>query len=98
MKSKFLLIDHPLSYLNSKQKHLLNCVLIRFVANSWLMKITSNGTYLFASTLNGKVFLFDLLSGNVVKILNDHDGENFLIKTHLKKLYVVLIRVLSFSV
>lgn len=40
------------------------------------MKIASNGKYLIAPTLNGKLFFFDILSGKVLKILNDHDGKN----------------------
>jgi WD40 repeat protein len=43
-----------------------------YLSNSYLVKIISNGKYLFSPDNNGKVFIWNLKSGNLVSILNDH--------------------------
>ncbi|GBC07592.1 hypothetical protein RclHR1_07550012 [Rhizophagus clarus] len=42
-------------------------------SNSWLIKISSNGRYLAAPTMDGGVFIFNLKNGQVTGILRDHD-------------------------
>ncbi|KAG0169473.1 hypothetical protein DFQ29_009680 [Apophysomyces sp. BC1021] len=42
-------------------------------ANSWLVKITSNGRYLLAPTIYGQVFIFNMLTGQATAILKDHE-------------------------
>ena len=44
-------------------------------SNSWLIKISSNGRYLAAPTMDGGVFIFNLRNGQVTGILRDHDGK-----------------------
>ncbi|KAL1915225.1 uncharacterized protein VTP21DRAFT_7501 [Calcarisporiella thermophila] len=44
-----------------------------YYANSWLMKIASNGRYLAAPTIQGQVFIYNLKSGDVTAILKDHE-------------------------
>ncbi|KAJ2623037.1 hypothetical protein GGI26_002646 [Coemansia sp. RSA 1358] len=44
-----------------------------YLSNSWLIRITSNGRYLLAPTLNGQVFAFNIATGQVTGILRDHD-------------------------
>ncbi|KAJ1902600.1 hypothetical protein LPJ81_003518 [Coemansia sp. IMI 209127] len=44
-----------------------------YLSNSWLIRITSNGRYLLAPTLNGQVFVFSIATGQVTGILRDHD-------------------------
>ncbi|KAJ1735454.1 hypothetical protein LPJ72_001856 [Coemansia sp. Benny D160-2] len=44
-----------------------------YMSNSWLIRITSNGRYLLAPTLNGQVFVFSIATGQVTGILRDHD-------------------------
>ncbi|KAJ1666527.1 hypothetical protein IW140_004626 [Coemansia sp. RSA 1813] len=44
-----------------------------YLSNSWLIRITSNGRYLLAPTLNGQVFVFSIATGHVTGILRDHD-------------------------
>ena len=55
------------------------CVYINFMcsyhSNSWLIKISSNGRYLAAPTMDGGVFIFNLRNGQVTGILRDHDGK-----------------------
>ncbi|CAG8535931.1 10011_t:CDS:10 [Ambispora gerdemannii] len=43
-------------------------------ANSWLMKISSNGRYLMAPTMTGQVMTFNLKTGKVSAILRDHEA------------------------
>ncbi|KAI8923196.1 WD40-repeat-containing domain protein [Entophlyctis helioformis] len=43
-------------------------------SNSWLIKVTSNGRYVAAPTYDGNVCLFNLETGDMVGILQDHDG------------------------
>ncbi|KAI9323473.1 WD40-repeat-containing domain protein [Dichotomocladium elegans] len=42
-------------------------------ANSWLVKITSNGRYILAPTIYGQIFVFNMLSGQVTAILKEHE-------------------------
>ncbi|KAJ2805853.1 hypothetical protein H4R20_001930, partial [Coemansia guatemalensis] len=44
-----------------------------YLSNSWLIRITSNGRYILAPTLNGQVFIFSIATGEVTGILRDHD-------------------------
>ncbi|KAJ1812607.1 hypothetical protein LPJ75_003567, partial [Coemansia sp. RSA 2598] len=44
-----------------------------YLSNSWLIRITSNGRYILAPTLNGQVFIFDIATGQTTGILRDHD-------------------------
>jgi WD40 repeat protein len=46
-----------------------------YVSNSWLIKIRSNGRYLFAPTSNGKVFVWNLKTTKLAAILHDHADE-----------------------
>lgn len=48
-------------------------------ANSWLVKITSNGRYVLAPTIYGQIFVFNMKSGNVTAILKEHEGEYLVI-------------------
>ncbi|KAI8070854.1 WD40-repeat-containing domain protein [Gongronella butleri] len=41
-------------------------------ANSWYLKIASNGRYLFAPTIYGQIFSFNILTGQLTAILKDH--------------------------
>ncbi|EPB83107.1 hypothetical protein HMPREF1544_10145 [Mucor circinelloides 1006PhL] len=41
-------------------------------ANSWLVKITSNGRYLLAPTIYGQIFVFNIKSGQVTAIIKEH--------------------------
>ncbi|KAI9250449.1 WD40-repeat-containing domain protein [Phascolomyces articulosus] len=42
-------------------------------ANSWLVKITSNGRYILAPTIYGQIFVFNILTGQVTAILKEHE-------------------------
>ncbi|KAI8384971.1 WD40-repeat-containing domain protein [Radiomyces spectabilis] len=42
-------------------------------ANSWLVKITSNGRYILAPTIYGQIFVFNILTGHLTAILKDHE-------------------------
>ncbi|KAJ1916620.1 hypothetical protein H4219_003684 [Mycoemilia scoparia] len=44
-----------------------------YLSNSWLIRITSNGRYLLAPTLNGQVFVYHMGTGQVTAILRDHE-------------------------
>ncbi|KAJ1845957.1 hypothetical protein LPJ57_009127, partial [Coemansia sp. RSA 486] len=44
-----------------------------YLSNSWLIRITSNGRYILAPTLNGQVFVFDIATGQATGVLRDHD-------------------------
>ncbi|OAD07625.1 hypothetical protein MUCCIDRAFT_104563 [Mucor lusitanicus CBS 277.49] len=41
-------------------------------ANSWLVKITSNGRYLLAPTIYGQIFVFNIKTGQVTAIIKEH--------------------------
>nr|KAJ3423251.1 hypothetical protein HK105_007587 [Polyrhizophydium stewartii] len=43
-------------------------------SNSWLVKVASNGRYVAAPTYDGNVCLFHLQTGQLVGILQDHEG------------------------
>lgn len=43
-------------------------------ANSWLMKVSSNGRYITAGTYEGQVFCFNLRTGGVSAVLRDHEA------------------------
>ncbi|PVV01159.1 hypothetical protein BB560_004434 [Smittium megazygosporum] len=45
-----------------------------YLSNSWLIRISSNGNYVFAPTYNGQVFIFHIPSGKVTGILRDHQN------------------------
>ncbi|KAJ3218650.1 hypothetical protein HDU67_004703 [Dinochytrium kinnereticum] len=45
-----------------------------YYSNSWITKLATNGRYIAAPTCNGKVFFFEIESGNVAAILNNHQG------------------------
>ncbi|KAI8140478.1 WD40-repeat-containing domain protein [Fennellomyces sp. T-0311] len=42
-------------------------------ANSWLVKITSNGRYILAPTIYGQIFVFNILTGQLTAILKEHE-------------------------
>ncbi|KAG2223512.1 hypothetical protein INT45_000832 [Circinella minor] len=42
-------------------------------ANSWLVKITSNGRYILAPTIYGQIFVFNILTGQLSGILKEHE-------------------------
>ncbi|KAL0087782.1 WD40-repeat-containing domain protein [Phycomyces blakesleeanus] len=42
-------------------------------ANSWLVKVTSNGRYLLAPTIYGQIFVFNMFHGQLTAILKDHE-------------------------
>ncbi|KAJ2746248.1 hypothetical protein GGI20_001528 [Coemansia sp. BCRC 34301] len=44
-----------------------------YLSNSWLIRLTSNGRYILAPTLNGHVFVFSIATGQVTSVLRDHD-------------------------
>ncbi|KAI8332815.1 WD40-repeat-containing domain protein [Chlamydoabsidia padenii] len=44
----------------------------KYHANSWLVKIASNGRYLFAPTMDGQIFVFNILTGHATAIMKDH--------------------------
>ncbi|KAI8805036.1 WD40-repeat-containing domain protein [Cladochytrium replicatum] len=46
----------------------------KYLSNSWLVKISSNGRYVAAPTFDGQVFLFELATGQVVEVLKDHEA------------------------
>ncbi|CAO3628262.1 unnamed protein product [Cunninghamella blakesleeana] len=47
-----------------------------YESNSWFVKVTSNGRYILAPTINGQVFAFNLLTGQTTAILKAHSkGE-----------------------
>lgn len=41
-------------------------------ANSWSVKIASNGRYLLAPTIYGQIFVFNMLTGAVTAIIKEH--------------------------
>lgn len=44
-------------------------------ANSWLVKITSNGRYVLAPTIYGQIFVFNMKTGKVSAIIKEHEGK-----------------------
>ncbi|KAI7906648.1 WD40-repeat-containing domain protein [Cokeromyces recurvatus] len=42
-------------------------------ANSWLVKITSNGRYILAPTIYGQIFVFNIATGKVAAIIKEHE-------------------------
>lgn len=66
MKSELMLSDFTTT--DCLQIH----VVFRYHANSWLVKITSNGRYLLAPTIYGQIFVFNMLSGQVTAIIKEH--------------------------
>ncbi|KAI9252833.1 WD40-repeat-containing domain protein [Phascolomyces articulosus] len=42
-------------------------------ANSWLVKITSNGRYLLAPTIYGQIFVFNMSTSQLTAILKEHE-------------------------
>ncbi|KAI7852340.1 WD40-repeat-containing domain protein [Circinella umbellata] len=42
-------------------------------ANSWLVKITSNGRYLLAPTIYGQIFVFNMATSQLTAILKEHE-------------------------
>lgn len=50
-----------------------------YLANSWLMKISSNGRYIAAPTIHGKVFIFHIATGKTIAVLEDHDSKFYFI-------------------
>ncbi|KAI7886126.1 WD40 repeat-like protein [Lichtheimia hyalospora FSU 10163] len=42
-------------------------------ANSWLVKITTNGRYLLAPTIYGQLFVFNMLTGQVTAVIKEHE-------------------------
>lgn len=49
----------------------------RYHANSWLVKIASNGRYIFAPTMEGQIFVFNILTGQVTAMMKDHQGKEW---------------------
>jgi WD40 repeat protein len=43
-----------------------------YISNSWLVKIISNGRYLFSPDVKGRVFIWNLKTAKLVAILQDH--------------------------
>jgi WD40 repeat protein len=41
-------------------------------SNSWGVRLTSNGRYVFAPTYDGNIYVFQLKTGKVVGVLRDH--------------------------
>lgn len=58
-------------------------------ANSWSVKITSNGRYLLAPTIYGQMFVFNMLTGEVSAIIKEHQG------TSSKKRLSIFILILT---
>jgi WD40 repeat protein len=46
-----------------------------FTSNSWLIKINTNGRYLFSPTSNGKIFIWNMATTKLAAILHDHGDE-----------------------
>lgn len=69
MKSKYTPDDREIT-------SLMESIYIRcsYHANSWLIKITSNGRYLMAPTIYGQIYVFDMRNGNVSLVIKGHDG------------------------
>jgi WD40 repeat protein len=50
-------------------------ICFRYVSNIWLTKFACNGRYLAAPTQEGKVFMWNLASGELTCVLKGHDRE-----------------------
>eukprot|EP00127_Corallochytrium_limacisporum_P001264 Clim_evm34s47 gene=Clim_evmTU34s47 len=46
-----------------------------FDSNSWLMKLRANGNYLFAPTMNGHVYVFNIPTAELVGVLRGHEDR-----------------------
>jgi hypothetical protein len=44
-------------------------------SNTWMLKLATNGRYVLSPTVEGKVFVWNLRSSELVAILNDHASE-----------------------
>ena len=44
-------------------------------ANSWLVKIASNGRYILAPTIYGQLFVFNMLTEQLTGIVKEHQGK-----------------------
>lgn len=44
-------------------------------ANSWLVKIASNGRYIVAPTIYGQLFIFNMLTEQLTGIVKEHQGK-----------------------
>ena len=44
-------------------------------SNIWMLKLATNGRYVLSPTTEGKVFVWNLRSAELVAILNDHGSE-----------------------
>lgn len=64
--SKF--IRNPISH----KKLYPNFHYTSYHANSWLVKITSNGRYILAPTIYGQFFVFNMLTGQVTAVMKEH--------------------------
>ncbi|KAJ3313086.1 hypothetical protein HDV04_002403 [Boothiomyces sp. JEL0838] len=67
-------------------------------SNSWLVKLATNGRYVAAPTYDGNIFLFHLLTGQVVGILRDHQAYFKLSKKILGNLKMVEMQLRNRSV
>ncbi|KAI9489101.1 WD40-repeat-containing domain protein, partial [Zychaea mexicana] len=59
-------------------------------ANSWLVKITSNGRYLLAPTIYGQIFVFNMSSGQLTAILKEHEDGSVKIYTYKSEMEAML--------
>jgi WD40 repeat protein len=67
MKSKLI-------YSDKRRKRKL-IIVYSYHANSWLVKITSNGRYLLAPTIDGQIFVFNMRTGKASAIIKEHEGK-----------------------
>lgn len=44
-------------------------------ANSWLVKIASNGRYILAPTIYGQLFVFNIMTEQLTGIVKEHQGK-----------------------
>lgn len=53
------------------------CSLLKnsYHANSWLVKIASNGRYIVAPTIYGQLFVFNMLTEQLTGIVKEHQGK-----------------------
>jgi len=69
-------IEYAKLNLQKKKKKNKNMISLNsYHANSWLVKIATNGQYTAAPTVNGKVFIFDMNDGKAVQVLADHEDR-----------------------
>jgi hypothetical protein len=57
-----------------KKKKLI-LVFHSYHANSWLVKITSNGRYILAPTIDGQIFVFNMATGQASAMIKEHEGK-----------------------